>query len=168
MSRMESVPLLLSKYTFRTIHMATYALIFGNLMLDYFFGQRSKSISATGRSNYVLLHVASSILLVISGIINMIILVVENKYEKNLAYTAWKNILIAKFFLSLVLTPILEKFLPLKYFTDKNVSSLLIEEKASIYFNVRVAVTLGLFLISPFTRYLREYGMKPGKNIKIQ
>ena len=96
----------------------------------------------------------------------MIILVIENKYAKNLAYTAWKNILIAKFFLSLVLTPMLEKFLPLKYFTEKNVSSLLIEEKAAIFFNVRVAVTLGLFLISPFTRYLREYGMKPGKNLK--
>jgi hypothetical protein len=157
------------KYIFRVFHIGSFALIFGNLFVDYLFEQRSKTISATDRSNYVLLHISSSVLLMISGLVNMIILIYENKYAKNTSYTIWKYLLIFKFFMSLVLTPLLEKILPLNYFTEKNVNTLTIEDKSRIYFKVRVGVTLALFLISPLLRFLREYGMKPTKKfVKIE
>jgi hypothetical protein len=160
---------LVIKYIFRTIHMASYAMIFGNIALDFFFGQRSKSLESSEKSKFLLLHIAFSILLVLSGLINMIILIKENKYSKNMAHAIWKYLLITKFFLSLVLTPLLEKFLPLNYFSSKNINALTFEEKSQIFFKIRLGVTLGLFLISPFLRFLREYGMKPTKKlIKIE
>jgi len=156
---------LITKYIFRTIHMGSYAMIFGNMALDFFFGQRSKSLESSEKSKFLLLHIASSILLLLSGLINMIILVVENKYSKNKAYAVWKYLLMTKFFFTLVLTPLLEKFLPLNFFTSKNLNSITFEEKSQIYFKVRFGTTLVLFLISPFLRFLREYSMNPTKKI---
>lgn len=146
------------------MHIASFAIIFGNLAMDFIFGQRSKSITGEDKSKYAMLHISTSLMLVISGLINMIILVFENKYKKNIAYAIWKYLLITKFFMSFVLTPLLEKILPLSYFTDMNVGSLTMEDKSGIYFKVRVGVTLALFLISPLTRYIREYGMVPTQN----
>jgi putative copper export protein len=142
-----SVLLFSAKYIFRTLHMGSFGLIFGNLIYDYLFGKRVDTISADFKKPFTSLSIIAGIVLMLSGLVNMIILVIENKYNKNSAYEFWKKSLIAKFFLTLSLTPLLD---------------LVIADK-SICFNVRVAIVVALFSISPFLRYFRENFLKSQK-----
>ena len=82
------------KYIFRSLHISTFGLLFGNMLTDYFFNQ--KMISPMDEKSYKLLMMFSGIILMGSGLINMILLIVENKYLKNPAYKIWKNLLIIK------------------------------------------------------------------------
>jgi hypothetical protein len=138
--------------------MASFAFIFGNLVFDHMWGVRS--ILKVDKKSYTIFHVASCITLMISGLINMIILVKTNNYIKNLAYAVWKNILIGKFILTLALTPILEKIVPSGAFTQNpNVASDN-TKNGNIYFKIRLTVVIMLFLFSPFLRYYRESFLK--------
>ena len=80
---MPSSLLFLTKYIFRTLHMASFAILFGNYALDYLFGQRH--IEKINKRGFSILFHSSSAILLISGLINMIILVKENKYVKKIS-----------------------------------------------------------------------------------
>ena len=136
------------KYIFRSLHISTFGLLFGNMLTDYFFNQ--KMISPMDEKSYKLLMMFSGIILMGSGLINMILLIVENKYLKNPAYKIWKNLLIIKFFIALTLTPLIEK---LPFIEKENISK------------IRVYVVLGSFLLSPFLRFFRETNLISNKNI---
>jgi hypothetical protein len=144
-----SIGVLTMKYIFRSIHMASFALIFGNMTMDYYFGNRV--IQKINKKEYLIFHICSSIMLIISGLINMIILVKENKYIKNLSYKIWKNLLIGKFILSIFLTPVLDAIMT-KILVGMNAG-----DKTMTLFRTRFALVVVLFVLSPFIRYFREY-----------
>jgi hypothetical protein len=139
----------IAKYLFRTLHMASFAFIFGNIFIDNLFGKRL--IAAGDERTYKLYHISSSVVLIVSGLINMIILIKENKYVKDFSFQIWKKLLVTKFVLSLLLTPLLEKILPIQKFTNNS---------TDVYFKIRLYLILGMFLISPFLRFYREYKLK--------
>ena len=124
----------------------------------------NRIVKKVDRKMFTIFHVSTCIVLLVSGLINMILLAKENKYIKNLSYNIWKKLLIAKFILTLALTPILEKIIPSSLINnnfpvDANASS----NNANAYFKIRLSIVLGLFLISPFLRFFREYNLKPLK-----
>ena len=142
-----------TKYLFRVLHIGSFGLIFGNMLMDHLFGKR---VLETNQKGYTLLHVTTCIVLMVSGLVNMILLIKEVRYVKNTSYEIWKKLIIAKFFLSLALTPLLEKVVP---------SSILIKQSASTteisqaYFKLRLSLVLGMFFLSPFLRFFREYNL---------
>lgn len=144
---MKSVIFYIAKYLFRLLHVTTFGLIFGNLFYDYMFGKRIDTLKDT-KSQYVSMHVISSIVLMASGLINMIILIKENKYIKNTSYQVWKKLLIWKFMLSLVITPLLDRFI----------------KDPVLAFKIRVFTVCGLLVLSPFLRYFREYCLTAQKS----
>jgi hypothetical protein len=147
---MKSVIFYLAKYTFRLLHVTTFGLIFGNLFYDYLYGKRIDTLG-DNRKEYVTMHIISSVVLMVSGLINMIILVKENNYVKNTYYQVWKKLLIWKFMLTFAITPLLERFI----------------KDQALCFKIRVYVVCGLLLISPFLRYFREYCLNPQKKTVI-
>jgi hypothetical protein len=128
------------KYLFRTLHIGSFGLIFGNIIYDYLWGRRLENIPTDLKKPFSVLHIISSIILIISGLVNMIILVVENKYAKTSQYDFWKKLLIFKFLATLSITPLLD---------------LAVSDKDTC-FKIRTGVVFGLFIISPFIRYFRE------------
>jgi hypothetical protein len=137
----------LIKYIFRTLHMGSFGIIFGNFIYDYLFGKRIAGVSDDLKKPLNGVHVASCIVLIISGIVNMVLLYIENRFVKNGAYEFWKKAIITKLAFTLSLTPILDVVIP-----DKETA-----------FKIRVGGVLGLFLVSPFLRYYREYYLSPQK-----
>ena len=135
------------KYVFRSLHMLTFAFIFGNACYDFYFGRRFSTLTGSALT----FNITSSLVLIISGFINMLLLIFENRYEKTSSYQLWKNLLITKFFLSFLLTPLLEKSLKV---VGMN------ESKAS---DIRLFLMGVLFLISPFLRFYREYNLVSSK-----
>jgi hypothetical protein len=150
---MASIMLFVTKYFFRTLHMASFAFFFGNFTYDAYFGERT----VQKREINIFTHSATAVLF-ISGIINMIILIKENKYVKNLAYAFWKYILISKVILTIAMTPLLEKIVP----SNMIATNLELESKTKpiMYLKIRLGLLLFIFLSSPFARFFREYYMK--------
>ncbi len=148
---MKGIIFYFSKYIFRLLHITTYGLIFGNIFYDFVFGKRIDNIG-DNRSKYVIIHVASSVILMISGFVNMVILVKENNYKKNTFYQIWKKLLIWKFLISFTLTPMLDKFI----------------KDQSLCFKIRVYVVCILLIISPFLRFFREYCLTSQKKLEIK
>lgn len=141
------------KYTFRSLHLLSFALIAGNMTYDNFFGKRSSHIEKSLTQKFNMSHVIFSVILMISGLINMIILVKENKYVKNVSYEVWKKLLIFKLILTLALTPVLE---------------LILGGNTETNFKTRFYIVTLAFLISPFLRYFRESMLIPSKHGKEQ
>lgn len=140
------------KYIFRTIHVLCFTLIAGNIWLDYIFGKRQ--IRKLMKPNYTILYAGSCVFLVISGLINMILLVKENNYVKDKKYFMWKHLIIFKLALSLLLTPVLEKAFPLIWQVSTNTNE-------HFYVKLRAGITLFTVLLSPFLRYFREMALTP-------
>lgn len=136
------------KYIFRTIHMGTYAFIFGNLFFDHFWGTRS--ILRNQKNQYKYFHIISSIMLILSGLVNMFILIKENSYVKDVKYKIWSLTLYLKFFLTMTITPLLEKFYPAFLLPENK------NDHPSYYLKLRLIIACIAFLLSPFLRYLRE------------
>lgn len=143
-----------TKYIFRTLHMITFALIYGNACYDIYFGKRFPELKGIALA----LNISSSLILIISGLINMILFIIEKRFEKNSNYLLWKNLLILKFFLSLLLTPLLDK------------SCNIVGLDSELVPKIRFALMTFMFLISPFLRFFREYYLVPTKqsNVKAQ
>jgi hypothetical protein len=133
-----------TKYVFRTLHLASFAFLVGNIVVDYLFGKRTASMELTAKQAYTKLHIAASIVVIVSGLINMALLLVESKFKKDSHYKVWKLILWIKFFATLTLTPVLERVLPST--TDKELYCQ----------QIRLVLITGTFLVSPFLRYYRE------------
>lgn len=134
--------------------MATMAFVFGNITYDYYFGRRALGMDLGVKNMHTKVHILSSIILIISGIVNMVILAKESKFVRDMSYKAWKMLLYLKFFLTLALTPLLEKVLIPNSM-----------DKEEICFKIRFYMVLGLFLVSPFVRYFREYYMTKQEQI---
>jgi len=128
------------KYIFRSLHISAFGLLFGNMCIDHYYG--SRIVDFKDEKSYKITMMLSGIILIASGLINMIILIVDNNYTKNKDYKTWKNLLIFKFFASLGLTPILDKVFP--FLTKEQL------------LHARVCILISLFVISPFLRYFRE------------
>jgi uncharacterized membrane protein len=126
--------------------MASFAIFFGNYLIDLSFGKRNITNSVNKKID-IIFHTSSAVLM-ISGLVNMIILVKENKYLKNSAYKLWKNLIIGKFFLSIMLTPLLEKVVRI--------------DTPGVHWKIRLSIVMSLFLMSPFLRYFREYYLTKG------
>jgi putative copper export protein len=139
----------ITKYVFRTLHMGSFAILAGNFFMDYLFGMRSQNISNEQRKLFKWINIIMGIVLILSGLISMIILIVDNKFMKTFSYEVWKKLLILKFFLTLSLTPLLERFIPLIYQTKS-------ETESELVFKIRFFIILLLFFLSPFLRYYRE------------
>jgi hypothetical protein len=143
--------LFFTKYIFRTLHVGSVAIFTGNYFFDYFFGKRL--IEDTLTKSYLKTSTILGVILVVSGLVSMIIQIIENKFIKNFAYEFWKKILIAKFFIACVaLTPLINKIISPTLIPDE------VARKSQI-FNLQCYVIFGLFLISPFLRFFREYYM---------
>lgn len=144
------------KYIFRLFHIVPFAFIFGNVSYDLFISHRvpiesgpsiNKDIDKQNKI-YFSLTDAFYILIILSGLINMIILVVEKRFVKDSNYNLWKYLLIFKTFVAIFITPILDYFIELT--TDK-ASSFIVALK------IRFTSLLILTFISPFLRLFKEY-----------
>jgi hypothetical protein len=150
------------KYIFRLIHMVSFAFVFGNVSYDLFMAKRTANLEKEDslRKTYVGLTITFSVLLIISGLINMILLLIEKKFAKDSNYNFWKKSLIAKFLITILLTPILERLISIGV-TEEN-------QIESIALPVRFAIMLILTLFSPFLRFFREYYMKTETELYIK
>ena len=142
--------LFLLKFIFRFIHVFSYAIVFGNVCYDIFIKER-----ITGTDNkkgiYLSLNILFYILIIISGLVNMILLIIEKKFTKDFYYEVWKKSLIVKFFLSLFVTPLLEALISIGIKENDEVNRIAIPIKFSLM--------LIFTLWSNFLRYFREYYM---------
>ena len=150
----------IKKYIFRLILMVSFAFIFGNVSYDIFISRRlpldlnEKDLNNIHLNKiYLGLTVTFAILLIISGLINMILLVIEKKFVKDSNYSLWKIILVVKTCITIFLTPILDWFIGL--FST-------IENTDMISLKIKFTFMLILTFISPFLRFFREYYLKPG------
>ena len=136
------------KYVFRTLHMMSFAFLFGNYSYDYYFGPRQVSedlISSLRKTN-----ISMGIILVISGFINMLVLLKEKNYVKNTAYKVWRRTFEVMFCVSLVcFTPLFD--IILKKLGNENKEQIL---------KWKIFIMAIIFVLSPFLRFYREYNMK--------
>lgn len=131
---------ILIKYFFRLVHITSESLYFAIILGDYALKERvSTQIS---KANHILLGLA----FLLSGLINMIILIVDNKYKKDKNTTIWKYLLFIKIGLFLFLTPLFDKFLgPLIGITEQ-----------STHNSIKLTLILLGILVSCFTKNFRE------------
>lgn len=133
----------ITKYIFRALHLASFAFILGNLIVDYFFGKRTLETEDI-KHNYTKLHKYAGVIVIISGLVNMALLVAESKFKKDFHFNIWKGILWAKLFATLSMTPLLEKVFAESLNKETNCQQ------------IRVLFLSLAFLSSPFLRYYRE------------
>jgi hypothetical protein len=141
-----------SKYAARVVKMVTYAFIFGNTAYDLFFTKRY-SYTNPLRGSLDSLNIAMWILIILSGVANMLLLIFEKKYEKDSSYQIWKKSLIVKFLLSIFITPMLEALISLGINDKDKIDNYAIP----IRFSILVIFAIG----SPYLRYYREENLKP-------
>lgn len=147
------------KFTFRFFHIFSFSILFGNVSFDLFVKQRINSNDPQKGLNMGL-NIFFNILIITSGLINMILLIKEKKYVKDFYYELWKKSLIIKFFLSLFVTPILDASISIWISEYDQVNRLAVPIKFSLM--------LIFTLWSNFVRYFREYYMKPTNEGYIQ
>lgn len=147
----------IAKYIGRIIHILCFSLIFGNVAFDLFYERRVNSTTSY-RSSYNGFIIALWVLVIISGLANMLLLIFEKKFEKNIYYEVWKKGLIIKFFVSIFMTPALEGLITLGE-TDQ-------DKVDSIALPIRFTILLVFILFSSFIRYYREYNMTSTNGIK--
>lgn len=147
------------KYIFLFIHIFSFAMIFGNVSYDLFIKKRIESTDPD-RSTYIVLSITFSVLIIISGLVNMILLIVEKKFIKDMHYEVWKKSLITKFILTIFLTPALEGLISLGIDNKDNVDYIAIR--------IRFSIMLIFVLGSSFLRYYRETFMKSELESYIQ
>ena len=135
------------KYFFRFLHMISFAILFGNITYDLFIKRRVTSndkIKGKTESLNNLFYVVA----IVSGLVNMILLIIEKKFHKDFNYGVWKKSLIMKFLLTLLITPLLDSLISMGVQGADKVDSITIPIK----FTIMLLFTLG----SPFLRYYRE------------
>jgi hypothetical protein len=135
------------KYTFRVIHIFSFAMLFGDVSYNLFLTPR------LNKGTYSSLSVTFWVLIIISGLVNMILFIIEKKFVRDFYYEVWKKSLIVKFIITIFLTPALEGLISLGIKNDD-------EKVSQIAVPIRFTIMLILFLGSSFLRYFREYYMK--------
>lgn len=132
------------KYIFRLIHISSYGIFCALLFNEYIVSTSNIQISK-------IFYISLGLALSISGIINMIILLKENNFEKDKRYNFWKFLLYFKFIGFLFLTPLFDKLL----YSDEN-------PKIKKY--SRGLFFLFALILSPFARFYREKYLIKGYN----
>ena len=138
------------KLIFRFLHMFSYAIVFGNVSYDLFVKRRVNS-SDSHKGLNLTLNIVFYVFLIISGLTNMLLLIWEKKFNKDFNYEIWKKSLITKFFITLLLTPLLESVISLGIKDEDKVNDI----ANPLKFTVMLLFTLG----SSYLRYFREYYM---------
>lgn len=147
------------KYIFRFLHMLSFAILFGFTSYDLFLNTK------VNKDEYLIskqktLNILFFVIVMISGLVNMILLVKEKKYEKDTPYNIWKISLMIKFFLTLLITPILESLISIGVQTQTEIDSYAVPIK----FTIMLIFILG----SPFLRFYREYYLTSGLDSYIK
>lgn len=141
------------KYIFRFFHIFAFAMVFGNVSYDLFV-----KIRVTGQDTYKGvnqgLNIFFYVLIIISGLVNMILLVIEKKFIKDFQYEIWKKSLIVKFILTLFITPLLEFLISISVNEQDKIDSIALP--------IKFTLMLIFTLASPFLRFYREYYLTPG------
>lgn len=138
----------LLKYIFRLLHIGSYGVFSAILLNDILIQDSESKISKLmTKREFILL----ALTLMISGFVNMIILIKENKFKKSKSLTFWKYLLYIKFCLFLLLTPFFERIiLPLIIKDSENTDYTHVKANFKFMF-----FTIAL-IISSFTRFYRE------------
>jgi hypothetical protein len=144
----------LLKYFIRALKMLSFAFVFGNVCYDLFFGKRFLILQG---ANLAMLT-TFTIIMFLSGLTNMIFILVENKFNKDIKYNIYKYTMFFKIFAGLFITPILEKIVNI--FTSDEMK---IEDVA---LKIRFVLIFISFLLGPFQRYFREYYMEKEENLE--
>lgn len=139
------------KYFFRITHIFSFAMVFGNVSYDLFIKPRL-AINDPEKGKLNALMITFYVLIIISGLVNMILLIVEKKFTKDKNYEIWKKSLIVKFIITIFITPALEGLISLGVKDEDKVNSI----ATPIKFSVMLIFVLG----SSFLRYFRETFMK--------
>jgi hypothetical protein len=141
------------KYIFRLFHIFAFAMVFGNVSYDLFVKIR---VSGQDKYNGVNkgLNIFFYVLIMVSGLVNMILLVVEKKFIKDFHYELWKKSLVVKFILTLFVTPLLEALISISVSEQDKIDSIAIP--------IKFTLMLIFTLVSPFLRFYREYYLTPG------
>lgn len=134
------------KYFCRIVHMFSFAMLFGNVAYDIFIQPRPSL------AIYSSLSITFYIFIILSGLVNMILFIVETKYIRDFHYEIWKKSLIVKFIITIFITPALEAILSLGVKDEAKISGI----ANPIKFTVMLIFILG----SSYLRYYREYYMK--------
>lgn len=135
------------KYMFRTLHIISFAFMFGNVAYDQFLSSRPNI-----GNKYQTLSITFSVVIIISGLVNRFLLIKENKYKKDFHYKMWNYLLLFKLAASLFTTPLLDYFISLGNGTS--------EEKEGLTVKIKFTLLLVVTLMSPFSRFYREYCMQ--------
>jgi hypothetical protein len=141
------------KYIFRLFHIFAFAMVFGNVSYDLFIKKRVSGVDKFSGVNQGL-NIFFYVLIMVSGLVNMILLVVEKKFIKDFHYEVWKKSLIVKFILTLFVTPMLEALISISEKDQDKIDSVALPIKFSLM--------LIFTLASPFLRFYREYYLTPG------
>ena len=134
------------KYLFRTIHMLSFAYLFGNFSYDYFFGFRSNTLSEELLPKLKRTNIIIGVLLILTGLINMIILLKEKNYVRDSAYYLWRRTFEVMFCISLVIFTPLFDMLCGKFGVDDR----------EVLFKWKLIMMTVIFLLSPALRFYRE------------
>ncbi len=139
------------KYSFRLIHILSYGIFMGLLINDAFINNHSKGNKFNRHFIPQGYHVLLGIFFLISGFVNMIILLKENKYKRDFHLTLWKYLLYTKTCLFILLTPLFDNVIfPMVYSSQDN------EYSSHLKAKMKLVIFLVGLLVSPFTRYYRE------------
>lgn len=142
---MNSYLLFLIKYLFRLLHIGSYGLFSAVLIGDYVLGGSGNNISSYLTKFQ---HIVLGVILGASGLINMIILIKDNKYAKTRSLKVWKYLLYLKFVLFLLLTPLYDKFIAPNYYM----------QLLNLFGNYppKLVFFIISLVLSPFLRFYRE------------
>ena len=147
-----TIPQFILKYVMRCLHLITFAYVFGHVSYDLYFGNRFPTFTGANLAAFT----SFIVILILSGLTNMILLIKEKKFEKNTQYEIWKKTLIVKFVITVFLTPLLEKIVNI-FTSDES-------KIVDISLKIRFPLMFLLFLVSPFLRYYREHYLSREKD----
>ena len=131
--------------------MFSFAILFGFVSYNLFL---KNNYDEDLLSKQKTLNILFYVIVMISGLVNMILLVKEKKYEKDSQYKVWKVSFIIKLFLTLLITPILESLISIGVKTQGEIDTYAVPIK----FTIMLIFILGC----PFLRFYREYYLTSG------
>ena len=131
--------------------MFSFAILFGFVSFILFL---KNNYDEDLLSKQKTLNILFYVIVMISGLVNMILLVKEKKYEKDSQYKVWKVSFIIKLFLTLLITPILESLISIGVKTQGEIDTYAVPIK----FTIMLIFILGC----PFLRFYREYYLTSG------
>lgn len=142
------------KYLNRLVHLFAFMFLFSENVVEYYFnhsGIVNKVVSINRTRPFYMTNLFLSVVLTFSGLLSFFFTISENKYRRNTNYSFYKSLILLKVFLTIFITPALEKIMT-------PFSIVMKTGKVDTYCsNIRLFVTLFMIMISPFLYYFREH-----------